>query len=303
MTKKYNLPLALGAATILGSTAALASGSQVTKDLIQKVLGSQEWLTRTTVEVDFNSRFKPEWSIETVQPIYQTEDTLRHTIFAQGRFAHTNDVNTLNIGVGYRYLLENETWLLGVNSFYDRTIDEQHERAGYGVEAIGEYITARANYYDAISGLKVLSTVSGVTTRERALNGWDAELEGPVPYAPWLRVATSFYEWDSKASKNLSGRSIRFIGDVTDRLSFELGGHDNSGSRPNQIFLRFKYALGAPTTVEHKATDGIVSENSFTARNLKKHTLDKVERRNNITVERTTTGGGGGTGIIISRGN
>lgn len=95
-----------------------------------------EWLRRTEINVESLDKSKPTWAIETVQPLYQTPKTLRDTYFFQGRWGYRNDDDTVNLGLGYRRLLEDKSWLLGVNAIYDMTTKYRHERAGWGAKQL-----------------------------------------------------------------------------------------------------------------------------------------------------------------------
>ena len=46
------------------------------------------WLKRTDISIEAADDVDPTWSIETVQPIYQTPGSLRNTWFFQGRAAY-----------------------------------------------------------------------------------------------------------------------------------------------------------------------------------------------------------------------
>lgn len=256
-----------------------------------------DWLKRTDIEFDVQESLNPSISVETIQPLFMNEND---TVFFQGRLNHDAEIQdqTLNLGLGYRYLTNDKTWLLGVNAWYDRTFDLDHERRGLGVEAIGEYITVRSNYYDAFSGWKTASTVNGVSTQEKALDGWDFELEAPVPYVPWARISAKRFEWDAINTKNVDGYSVGVRMNPTGNTELTIGATDDS-TKDAQAFLNFAWYFDRPEGVEFTAADG-TSTGVFVKRDVSKHRLDKVRRQNNIVVERKTTGGGG---IVIGRRN
>ena len=74
------------------------------------------------------------------------------TIFNQTSINTHDGDETINIGFGTRKLLNNNTVMLGANTFYDHQLTESHERSGAGVEAITSIFDVRGNYYNAISG-------------------------------------------------------------------------------------------------------------------------------------------------------
>ncbi|MBI5907420.1 MAG: inverse autotransporter beta domain-containing protein [Burkholderiales bacterium] len=262
-----------------------------------------DWLRRTDISVESMDRSNPTWSVETVQPLYQTPKTLRDTVFFQGRWGRRNSDNTFNLGLGYRKLLEDKTWLLGVNTFYDTTTKYDHKRWGVGAEAIGQYLTFRTNFYHGISGEKTISLLNGIRTTEKALSGRDFEIDAPIPYLSWIRVAANSYRWKSATAgtEDLKGAKLAFKGNISKNISLELGRQDDNYTRPSS-FIRISYnLLGNPSNgVPGTMLEGMRKPVSFEARDLTLHTLDKVRRQNDIVVEKKT---GGGSGVTIGRRN
>ncbi len=257
------------------------------------------------MNAQFNEHGKPLWSIETVQPIYQTPKDLTHTFFFQGRWGRQDLDNTFNLGLGYRYLLEDKTWLLGVNSFYDRTTRYDHQRFGMGAEAIGQYVTVRSNYYNAFSGWKTVSVVNGVTTSEKALDGFDYELELPVPYLPWMRVSATGFHWKSATDgrKDMRGHQFTLRGNISNNVAIELG-HRNDNRSPSNNFVKLSLTLGGKpgNGVGDNLFRNAFSSSAFQPRDLTQHTLDKVRRQNEMIVERKTDGAAS-SGFVVGRGN
>ena len=72
-------------------------------------------------------------------------------IFVNPRASYTDDSSEeYNLGVGYRHLLAPKNLILGANIYYDYRETERHGRfhqAGFGLEILGEWVDARANYY------------------------------------------------------------------------------------------------------------------------------------------------------------
>lgn len=302
-TKTFAISAAVCSFAILPAHQALAqSVSQVGAALAKPALGSDmpDWLKRTDINVEGIERGKPTWSIETVQPIYQTPRTLRDTFFFQGRWANRNADNTLNLGLGYRYLFDDKTWLLGINGFYDTTTKHDHQRVGVGAEAIGQFVTFRTNYYNATSGVKTISVVDGVSTTERALDGYDYELEAPIPYASWLRFSANGFRFMAATAgyPDLKGSRYTLIGNLTPNLSLEVGSTDDN-YRASQNFVKLTWNVGGNPSIGTK--DSLfggpkqTQTAAFQARDLSKHTLDKVRRQNDMIVERKSGG------VVIGR--
>lgn len=253
------------------------------------------WLDRTSLSVTESEDSQVEFEFETIQPIMQTPETLEHTVFMQGRIASQDSDETVNVGVGYRNLNQDQTLLLGVNAFYDATNEYGHRRGSIGVEAIGVTMTARANVYSAFT--KEKKKVKGaVTTYQSALDGYDFSLDMPMPYMPWMRVQATGYQWSAlKDFKDVSGTRVAVIGNLNQHISFELGADDNNYNGTDG-FVSLQYNLSGKNTNGVTATleDGLFSNEVSAERDLKNHTLDKVIRNNNVIVQ--TRGG-----VVIGR--
>ncbi|VAW11108.1 hypothetical protein MNBD_ALPHA09-1002 [hydrothermal vent metagenome] len=260
------------------------------------------WLSRTTGELQVNDDSDPRFSIETVQPIFQSPDKA-YTVFWQGRAAYRDSEWTTNIGGGFRYLEPGQMWMLGVNSWYDRSYEEDHDRWGFGAELFGPLLTGRFNYYDALSGTKTISTTATTRVEERAVDGFDFELEAPLPYLPWARLGTTFYKWDTEFTDDIDGFALNLKMDVNDWARFEVGYQDDDADEIFSASLRIRF--GVSNSVEYTAADNFISDTAFAPRSVAERTLDRVERHHGIVTERrtvsTATGGTIG-GVTIGRG-
>ena len=257
-----------------------------------------DWLRRTELSVNFQEDYKPLWWLETVQPLHQTPTSLRNTIFFQGRYAHDTEDDTMNIGLGYRRLTDDENWLLGVNAFYDQAFEHRHERCSLGGEIIGKFMSLHTNFYNAISGRRSYSDGVGVTVTEKALDGWDVEGQVQVPHMPWIYASLKGYEWNGETVADLDGYSCSLLMNITKNLVIEAGQSNDDRGENNFVMIRF--TIGGPRYIEHTMVDNFIMYDFFTDRDLKKQTLTKVRRTNDIIIERTRTGSGG---LVIGRGN
>ncbi len=55
-----------------------------------------------------------------------------------------DDRTTLNLGLGYRRLNADETWMTGFNVFYDHELSDNHKRNGVGFEVVSSVLESRA---------------------------------------------------------------------------------------------------------------------------------------------------------------
>ncbi|MHA1540163.1 MAG: inverse autotransporter beta domain-containing protein [Alphaproteobacteria bacterium] len=248
------------------------------------------WLNRTNLVFDMGeTNMDAIWSIETVQPLLQSRYSKRNTIFFQGRAANaeTNADEVYNLGLGYRRLFARNKWIFGTNVFYDKSFELTHQRYGYGLELIGEQIALRGNQYNVGSSWETVMD-EGVEMRERAVDGWDAEIEGSFPYMPWLQIAFKKYKWDSTFSDDIEGTSLGFIGQITDTARLEFSSADDNISK--DLFLRVRIALGKPESVKYTALNRFTAPYMFLPKDLSLHVLDPVKRNNSIVVERVLPG-------------
>ena len=108
--------------------------------------------------LDFNINaqeyLKPTFSIMSVNEITKIASG---TIFNQTSINTHDGDETINLGFGVRKLLNDNTLLLGANTFYDHQLTESHERVGFGAEAITSIFDLRGNYYNALSARRTNS--------------------------------------------------------------------------------------------------------------------------------------------------
>ena len=102
-----------------------------------------------TAEVSLSSGTTNEvtGSILVVKPLSDMNDN-ENILFTQGSlFLSDNSRETLNLGIGKRKLLNNDTLLIGANLFYDHELDYDHQRASVGIEAISSVGSLRPVSY------------------------------------------------------------------------------------------------------------------------------------------------------------
>lgn len=270
---------------------------EMTKQIGNNYLNSQlkqslsKWLTRTDIDYAMQQKNNPVASIETIQPLYLND---WHTVFVQGRLAYSHTSTTGNLGLGYRYLTHDKRWLWGVNTFYDQNFQYTHKRIGFGGELFNTYLTFRANYYNAFSGKRQIT--SSVT--QQALDGYDGSIETPVPFIPWIRFKAEGYHWDAINADNVNGSSAMFRIYPTRQLEVDVGVADDN-SQGHQAFLEFDFYLDRPEFIQYSATTSKASFSSGMAPlDVEALRLQKVIRHNDIVVEESINS----NGVVIARG-
>ena len=146
-----------------------AYAGQLSEDISSFALEHFENMKYLDFNINAQDYLKPTFSIMSVNEITKIDSG---TIFNQTSINTHDGDETINIGFGIRKLLNDNTLLLGANTFYDHQLTESHQRAGVGAEAITSIFDVRGNYYNALSARRTNSE----GTIERALDGWDLSL-------------------------------------------------------------------------------------------------------------------------------
>jgi len=242
-----------------------------------------DWLKRTTIGAIIESDQKPRYYIETVQPFYQSAGK-KDTFFTHIRVSEQDEYGTYSAGVGYRRLLFNNNLLAGINTFFDYQDPHQHYRQGVGLEAIGKLAEFRTNGY---FGLSPAREVEGVSTYEKARDGFDMELGFPLPYLPWMKVFGSYYWYDFREDCDVEGWKGRLELKPMSFLTLNLETYDdNKGSQEWRSDVRLTLWVDsfAPKDIFAALTSSFTTV--LPEVDLKERTLDRVERNFQITVEK-----------------
>jgi hypothetical protein len=191
--------------------------------------------------LDFNINaqeyLKPTFSIMSVNEIMKIDSG---TIFNQTSINTHDGDETINIGLGIRKLLNDNTLLIGSNIFYDHQLTESHKRSGAGVEAITSIFDVRANYYNAISGRR---TNAGGTI-ERALDGWDLRGDYHLPIEHDVNLFVSAFEFENPETVSAYKETGNKFGMDATLGNFVLeGGYMNDNQANDAYFGSIKYVV------------------------------------------------------------
>ena len=225
------------------------------------------------LKIDVQESLKPTISMTNVNRIIENTNS---ALFNQNSLSlHDND-QTINFGLGYRSLINEDKILLGGNVFLDYSFDEQHQRQGVGVEAISSVFDVRGNYYDATSGVQTL----GDGSTEEALDGWDARLDYHLPVSDDIRIFAGLFEFENAAGTfELDGEKYGLSGRLN-RLSFEAGYIDDNktgdGSFAN---ITYVFPLG-----NKEAMNNTSSENFMEYVSVRDRLYEPVKRENKIRI-------------------
>ena len=235
------------------------------------------------LNVEVKEHLKPTFGITNVNKI--SEDATS-AFFNQNSASFHNDDQTVNLGIGYRKLINSDKILLGANIFFDYSFDEAHQRNGAGLEAISSVFDLRANYYDATSGIQTL----GDGSTEEALDGWDTRLDYHLPIDNDVRIFASLFEFENASGLfELKGEKYGLTGSFNN-LNYEAGYIDDNKSGDGS-FASIKYTIPLGNKTEKSKSNGELI-NYVSVRN---RLYDPVKRENKIRVVKISA-----TNIVVS---
>jgi adhesin/invasin len=232
-----------------------------------------------TVEVELSSGTSKEvvGSILVVKPLSDINDE-KNTLFTQGSIFLSDDSReTINLGIGKRKLINDNTLLLGANLFYDHEIDYNHQRASIGIEAISSVGSFRANQYYGLSGWQ-----SGVDNiQEKALNGNDVEVGAPLPYLPWANFYLRSFNWEgASGAADLKGDEMSLEAKFSG-FNIEVGKRSNDGTTEDENFLRLTW-----TCCNNNQEKIGISDKAYNLTSVTDQRYAKVKRQNIIVKQK-----------------
>lgn len=247
----------------------------------------------TEVSLGKKNGNKPTGTIMIVRPLTVNEDSV---VFYQAQInsyaVKGNSRQSLNYGIGKRFLSDDKSHFWGLNTFVDLDI-KANSRFGFGSELKASAFNINTNYYLNFVGDKKSGNEVG-TDKERVLDGYDINISGQVPYAPWANIAYNDYTWKAeKATESSKGKIYSGSFNLSNHYTLELGRDDNN-IISNQNFAKLIYI---PSAMKRPTAEDGFSSKAFQNSDISKDMLTKVKRSNIITLEIE------GTGVVIANGN
>ena len=283
--------------TVLNSSVALALGLLTTgssaSEVIDAVTGkvinaaesviesaSLEGLNSIFDKAELNAEFNgssPEFELGVLKAY--GENNADSFIFNQIGINRFDGRTTLNLGLGYRMLNADQTWMGGINGFYDQEFPDNHKRSSVGIELVSSAVQLRANKYNAITGF--IKDKSG--TDQSALDGEDISLKVALPYLPGAFFDYTKYKWKGvEGAKDAKGQKYNLGGKLSDNLALNVtyNVHDDASIKDKtRVELSYHWNFG------QKQTRPTLFDTADTAYQLAKLTTQKydlVERENRI---------------------
>lgn len=222
---------------------------------------------------------------------FEPSDNGHSQTFMQTSLGNANSRAVLNVGLGQRYLSDDESIITGLNAFLDYDPKYGHQRASIGAEVKASAFELTANSYKALTKWK-----SGKNSnQERALDGHDIELGAQIPYMPAAKLYLKNWKWKGEdGSTDTKGNtySIAFSR-IINGVRVELGRRDYDGLIKDENFGQLTYSIpigGAPV----RSSKSIFSSEMFENGSMKDNMLDKVRRNNAIVIQTKFVAGIGG---------
>ena len=216
-------------------------------------------------------------SILVIKPLSDINDN-ENILFTQGSlFLSDESRETLNLGIGKRKLVNNDTLLIGANLFYDHELDYDHQRASVGIEAISSVGSFRLNQYYGLSGW----TAGLDNVQEKALNGQDIEVGAPLPYLPWTNLYYRSFNWEgASGATDLEGDEISLEAKFSN-FNVEVGKRSNDGVTEDEDFLKITY-----TCCNNSNSEIGISETAYNLTPVADQKFAKVRRQNLIVKQK-----------------
>tara|TARA_B100001057_G_scaffold443800_1_gene480226 strand:+ start:141 stop:1019 length:879 start_codon:yes stop_codon:yes gene_type:complete len=229
-------------------------------------------------DIQLQEKLKPSFSIMSVTELLKIDSG---TVFNQTSLnTHDND-ETVNIGFGFRKLLNDNKILIGSNIFYDHQFDLNHKRTGAGLEAISSIFDLRGNYYNALSGSKTTSDGS-----ERALDGWDTQLDYHLPGEKDVNIFANLFEFENPDSASTYEEKGTKFGANASLGNFIIeGGYLDDNQNNDAFFGSIKFVVKLGDNGEKK------KQNFLEYTDISDKLYQPVKRENKIRVVKISKSG------------
>ena len=264
----------------------VSSANELSNKISEYVAGwiPGEGITEASVELRDNNEGSGnyQFSILGVRDVISKDTS---NLFSQFSI-HTQEINddkrfVGNLGLGYRFLNPDESFMFGSNVFYDTDIQEGHKRIGYGLEVKAAIVDFSFNQYLKATNQKVISG-----TKEQILSGNDYNISSQVPYMPWSTFNLRGYRYENeKASNDQKGYIYSLENMLNPSLQFNIE-LDNSSISGVKDEYNYEFVfIYPPQEKEYSLSKKAISDVAFEKKNMQAALKDKVRRNNNLTVE------------------
>ena len=277
MIKELNLGILIIALSISNAQADWrASAKQKSLNKLESFLNKN--LENTEVSIKSTERNKPEFEILTVQPLLNKDNSI--TFFQGSALRHDGDRETVNLGLGHRLLLNDDTLLVGLNAFYDHEFDYSHKRSSIGTEVRSSVFEFNSNIYFAESDARTGKN----SIIEEALDGNDFEIGAHVPYIPTWKFFAKQFEFQVPGANDYQGQEYSTEILIPNTGLTLTAGVKNYDDHKDNWYLELTYNLGKVNPDVKLLQDKAYELVSMSDKKLKK------VRRENVIVKKFGSG-------------
>ena len=206
-------------------------------------------------------------------------------IFNQINLNRFDKRTTLNLGLGYRRLNADETWMTGVNAFYDHEFPDDHKRNGVGFEVVSSVLESRVNSYNGTTDY--IKDKSG--TDSKVLDGRDMGFKVALPYLPGMMFGMNAVQWKGiDGLKDQKMRKYSLGGSLSDNVSLNYVRTDYKDAAKkdiDSISLNYTWAFGQEKHV--RPTLFTLSDKAYEFKKLGAERYDLVKRENNLVKKKS----------------
>ncbi|MES9870865.1 MAG: inverse autotransporter beta domain-containing protein [Sedimenticola sp.] len=242
-----------------------------------------EWIPTFELSAQVTHEGKPVFGMLGLVPLVEDEHEL---LFTQGSIFHSDDRSTINLGLGYRWLVSDDKVLLGANAFYDHEFPYDHRRASIGLEARASVAELNMNFYEGLSGWR--SGRDGLN--ERAMDGYDLEVGVDLPYMPSVRAYARHFEWNAiDGATDLKGTRYSLAGSFYPGVTVEVGRNNyQDSSQQDANFAKLTVDFIELTRGSARSTP-LLSDTAYRLDSMRDQRYQKVRREN--IIQKQTSGG------------
>jgi len=250
---------------------ASASSADVISDYISNLIPGDG---DTEVSIDLRENYSPDFSILMVREL--SSDTNENT-FTQLSLFNTEKDSTdrfvANIGLGKRFLSDDNSSMTGVNAFLDYD-DEGNLRTSIGLEVRGAVLDFAFNNYFGMDD----------ASDEKVLDGYDMRLASQIPYLHWADVFVNSYSWDGESRDDVKGLVYGSELSLSPSVNFEIAYDDkDKAGLDDEYYVKLMFVHPPRNTAS--LAGGISSEMWRSKTDMSDQMLTKVQRNNKIMVE------------------
>ena len=251
--------------------------SETASDFISNLIPGEG---TTEVSIDLRENYSPDFSILGVREIKKNS---KDNTFVQFSLSNTEKLEEEryvgNLGMGKRFLSEDNHTLTGFNVFLDYD-HYGNTRGSIGAEVKNAVMGLTSNYYKKIDNGSV---------DEKVLDGYDIELSSQIPYLHWADVFYNSYKWKGVERDDVKGSKIGTEMLLTPNLALEAA-YDDKDKKGLEDEYYAKIVFVHPPREGATAQDGVSPAMWKQEKDMSDEMIAKVKRNNKIMIEFKGTG-------------